>query len=391
MTHNFDQLIDRRQTNSIKWNLYAEDVLPMWVADMDFQAPPPIIDALRRAVEHGIFGYEFPNKKLKQTVANRMKVLYNWDVDPDWIVATPGVINAYNLAAEVTCDAGDGMLIQPPVYHPFFAVYENLPIKEQTAMLALKEHDRIQRYAIDFDVFRSAFHSNNARTKLFLLCNPHNPAGRAFTKDELTRMAEICLENDTAICSDEIHSELLLGDTKHLPIASLSKPIEDRTITIIAPSKTYNVPGLYTAFAIIANAELRHKFMKAFERRTDHVALLGLIAAETAYSGACDAWLNDLRSYLTINRDAVTTFVIDHLPEVKTTIPEATYLAYLDFRALVSSGVISGKPIDHFIEKGKVALNDGDIFRGEKGFLRLNFGCPRSTLMDGLERIKRAI
>jgi cystathionine beta-lyase len=391
MRFDFSHIPDRRKTNSFKWTSYAEDVLPLWVADMDFTAPPAILAALQRIIDHGILGYEFATPRLKATVAARMERLYGWQVDPDWIIPTPGVVTGFNLAAWVTCNPGDGILTQPPVYHPFFDVQKNIGLVQQNALLAPTTRDHILRYEFDFDGLKSAFNSNNARTRLFLLCNPHNPSGRVFTRDELLGIAGLCLGNDTVICSDEIHSELILDDVKHIPIATLSPEIAQRTITLIAPSKTFNVAGLFTAFAIIPDPDLRERYQKQSERLTFHINALGLVAAETAYSGACDEWLADLLRYLKANRDFVTDYVRENFPGVRTTIPEATYLSYLDFRAPLERGLISGSPFEFFLEKGKVALNDGTVFRGGEGFLRLNFGCPRATLIEGLERMKQAL
>jgi len=392
MTYNFDSIIERRGTNSIKWRQYPQDVLPLWVADMDFAAPEPIRAALMRVVEQGVLGYDFPTKELRETVAARMQMLYGWQVSPDAVVATPGVVAGFTIAAHTLCMAGQGILVQPPVYPPFLKVHGNAGLVRQDAPLALELGGASLRYAVDFTVFQQAVHSAGARTGMFLLCNPHNPTGQVYTKDDLERMADICLRNDISICSDEIHSEILLGGKKHIPIAALDPEIADHTITLIAPSKTFNIPGLFCGFAIIPNKDLLERYKKTVERMAMHVSSPGLVAAQVAFSGTCDAWLAALCAYLTGNRDFLVEFVRDELNGIRTTIPDATYLAWLDCTKEVKSGIISGSPYEFFLKSAKVALNDGREFgSGGEGFVRLNFGCPRATLVEALARMKSAL
>ncbi len=389
----FDQIISRRGTSSIKWRRYPQDVLPMWVADMDFRAPQPILDALQAVIEHGILGYDFPDNTLRETVAARMEKLYGWQVSPEAVVTIPGLVTGFNIAAKISAQPGEGLLIQPPVYFPFFRVSKNLGLVQQEALTipqASGEHG--VRYIIDFDAFDQAMHSRGARTRMFLLCNPHNPTGRAYTQTELQALAERCLREDVIICSDEIHSELLLGETRHTPIATLSPEVEARTITLVAASKTFNVPGLFTGFAIIPNPTLRARFQHEVERLTLHTPTLGHVAAQAAFSGAADDWLEALKTYLTANRDFLFNFVSQELPGVRVTQPEATYLAWLDFRELIAAGRLPERPAAYLLEKGRVALNEGaDFGPGGAGFARLNFGTPRSLLTEGLERIRQAL
>lgn len=396
----FDTIIDRRSTNSIKWKFYGEDVLPLWVADMDFVAPEPVQEALRRAVEHGIFGYEFPTKELRETVAARMDKLYGWQVSPEMVVATPGVIAGFTAAARTVCTAGQGILVQPPVYPPFLSVHKSSALVRQDAPLKIMADGATLRYAVDFDVFERAVNSGGAQTGMFLLCNPHNPTGQVYSRDDLARMAEICRRNKLFICSDEIHSELLLGGSstsaqeavQHIPIASLDPEIADRTITLVAPSKTFNVAGLNCAFAIIPNPDLLERYKKTTEQMAMHVSSLGLVAAQAAFSGACDDWLAALRIYLTGNRDFLVEYVKCEFNGIRVTVPDATYLAWLDCNELVRSGRIKGTPHEFFLKQAKVALNEGKEFGfGGEGFVRLNFGCPRKTLEDALERMKAAL
>jgi cystathionine beta-lyase len=333
-----------------------------------------------------------PGQALRQSLATRMKTLYNWDVDETSIVPVTGLVSGFYVAASTLCQPGDGYLIQTPVYMPFNDIQQNLGIIRQEAQLTrLADGQRI-RYEIDWQSFEKAFNSGGSKTKMFLLCNPHNPTGQVYNPEELSKMAEICLKNDTVIVSDEIHSELLLNGAKHTPIAALSPEIAAHSITLVAPSKTFNIAGLFCGFAIIPNAELRERYKTVVGRMTLHVASLAQVAAQAAFSGQCDDWLKELRAYLTQNRDYLVDFVTKNLPDVQLTIPDATYLAWLDCNDLVKNGKISGAPFDFFLKQAKVALNDGAAFgSGGENFVRLNFGCPREMLKDGLERIQKAL
>jgi len=392
MTYNFDQIVERRNTNSVKWAVYPEDVLPLWVADMDFLTPEPIRNALHSAIDHGVLGYEFLTQRTQQVVAARMERLYGWQVDPDWVVATIGVVNGFNIAARTVCDVGDGVLVQTPVYHMFYSIYKNIDLTKQVAPFSFVSNGNVLIPKLDLDVFSKSFHSNNARTRMFLLCHPHNPMGNVFNRDELKSMADICLQNDTVIVSDEIHSELILNGSNHIPLATLSSEIADKTITLVAPSKTFNTAGLFCAFAIIPNAELRERYKQVSEKITGHVTSLGLVAAETAFSGACDGWKGDLLTYLKDNRDFVVDYMTENFPDARFTIPDATYLQWIDFGAYVKSGSMPDSPYKFFLEKAKVALNDGSVFgEGCENFVRLNFGAPRSLVAEALDRMRNAL
>jgi cystathionine beta-lyase len=260
------------------------------------------------------------------------------------------------------------------------------------AELRRVEAGSLLRYEIDWERLEKAFNSNEARTGMFLLCNPHNPTGQVYSRDELMRIADLCILNNTFICSDEIHSELLLGDTKHIPVAALDPEIAVRTITLIAPSKIFNIAGLFCGFAIIPNPDLREKFKQTLDQMAMHVNSLGLVAAQAAFSGDCDGWLADLRIYLAANRDFLVSVVQSEFSGIRITLPDATYLAWLDCRELVEAGKIEGSPHKYFLHKAKVAVNEGaDFGPGGAGFVRLNFGCPRRTLEEGLERMKEAL
>lgn len=392
MKHNFDAIVDRRSTNSIKWTQYPGDIVPLWVADMDFRTPEPILHGLQSALEHGILGYEIPSRGLQESVCDRMDRLYGWKIEPEMVVSVPGIVSGFNAVAKTACKSGEGILLQPPVYFPFLKVHENLGLIRKYAQLdKVVEGGRI-RYEVDFQAFESAVRSDDSRMCMFLFCNPHNPTGNAYTREQLSHLAEICLRNNVLICSDEIHSELLLGKTEHIPIATLSTEIADRSITLVAPSKTFNTAGLFCGFAIIPNKKLRERYQKAVEHMTLHVNSLGQVAAQAAFSGACDEWLEELLIYLTNNRDFVVNYVQKNLPDVHTTVPDATYLAWLDCNPLVESERITGSPYKFFLKEAKVAFSDGSAFGpGGEGFVRLNFACPRSVLEDALGRVRDSL
>lgn len=384
MTTNFDQIINRRDTGSSKWQQYGDDVLPLWVADMDFVSPEPVLRALHQRIDHGVFGYGCDPVELTAVVRERMARRYGWQIDPESVVYLPGLVSGINTVCRATGQPGNRVLVQTPVYPPFLTAPGHHQQELATAPLLLESNGRTIDYQIDFDAFEAAIQSG---TSLFILCNPHNPIGRGFTRDELCRMAEICLRHNVTICSDEIHSDLLLNGTRHIPLASLSPEIEQQTITLIAPSKTYNIPGLGCSMAIVPNPKLRAQLICAMDGIVPHVNILGYVAAQAAYTEG-DAWLAEMLDYLTANRDFVVNTISEQMPSIRTTVPQATYLAWLDCR---ESG-IPGNPHKFFLEQAKVALNDGRHFgQTGKGFVRLNFGCPRATLEEGLEKMQSAL
>jgi cystathionine beta-lyase len=384
VTYDFDQVIDRRQTESSKWHKYGEGVLPLFVADMDFRSPEPVIRALRERVEHGVFGYgpAVEVSPLHEVVADRLHKRYAWTVSPEALVLIPGVIPGVNLACRVLASPGDGLLIQTPAYPPLLRVPGNVGL---TADLVPLRRDMDGRYAVDFEAFAAAI---TERTKVFLLCNPHNPVGRVFERHELTRMAEICLRQGLTICADEVHGDLIFSGHQHVPIASLDPEIAARTLTLLAPSKTFNLAGLSCSIAVIPDAGLRERFVAARVDMVRAVNILGYTAALAAYRDG-QAWLDELLRYLEANRDFVVQYVRKHLPGVSVAAPEGTYLAWLDCRA---AAIPAGDPYPFFLEQARVALNDGATFGpGGAGFVRLNFGCPRSILAEALDRMRRAL
>jgi len=383
MAYNFDRVPNRRIPGVVnKWTYYPNASLPLWVADMDFPAPKPILDELRKAINQGVLGYELASSTLLETVAERMDQLYKWKVNPEWIVPVTGIVSGFNVAARAVGSAKKGYLIQPPVYNEFHEVKNNAGVPQVDAPLIKLVKGNLLHYEIDWDLFKK----QARKVSMFILCNPHNPLGIIFSRRDLARMAEICMENDVLIVADEIHSELLLGGKKFTPLAKLSREIANKTITLIAPSKTFNVPGLFCGFAIIPNKELRDEYVKVVQHMRLHVASLGLRAAQIAYSGQCDEWLKELLGYLTDNRDFLVDYVARNMPGVRITVPDATYLAWLDFTQLN----LEKSPFEFFMEKAGVALSDGAIF-GEKGHVRLNFGTSRSILKQALDRMNQAL
>jgi len=381
MIYNFDITPDRLHTDSVKWRYYGDDVLPLWVADMDFPSPQPVIQALEERVAHGVFGYTDDNTQFRQVLVERMAELYNWEIQPKDIVFVPGVVVGFNLASHTVATPDGGVLVQTPVYPPMLTAAAAADMTHQEMELS-RLVDGF--YSIDFDAFEAAV---TAQTRLFLLCNPHNPTGRVFTQVELEQMAEICLKREVVICSDEIHCDLLFSGYRHIPIASLDPEIAQNTITLVAPSKTFNIAGLECSAAIIQNPVLRERYKKASKGLVGGVNLLGSLAGLVAYRDG-DEWLQQLLVYLEANRDFLYDYVQRELPGIYMTKPEGTYLAWLDCR----QAPIQGNPHEFFLGAARVALNDGvDFGRGGEGFVRLNFGCSRLTLTEALERMKNSL
>ncbi len=384
MPYDFDRVIDRRGTGSIKWELYGPDVLPMWVADMDWQSPEPILRALHERVAHGVFGYGGSSPDLKDVICERMDRLYDWSVTPDQVVFLPGVVSGFNVACRSIDTPGAGVLVQTPCYPPFLTAPGNNGLVLQTVQLPAVVNGHTLRYETDDAAMEAAI---TPETRLFLFCNPHNPTGREFTRDEMARMADIALRHDLLICSDEIHCELMLDGHTHAPIATLSPEIADRCVTLMAPSKTFNIAGLGSSLAIISNKELRQRFERAGAGLVPHASVLGLTAALAAYREG-DPWLVELLAYLTVNRNVLADYCCASLPGVRTTVPEATYLGWLDFRAIE----LETSPFEFCLRQAKVAFNDGATFGpGGAGFVRINFGCPRSQMLQALEQVREAL
>ena len=381
MEFDFDTVRDRRGTDSSKWARFPEDVIPMPVADMDFPSPEPVRQALRERVEQGFYGYGRATEDFHDAFSARLARRYGWRVSPEALVPVPGVIPGFNMGLRALTAPGESIVVELPSYPPILNACNHHGLVRHDAFLVRTDSGR---YEIDWESFEAAF---DATTRVFVLCNPHNPVGRVFSPDELRRMGAICLEHGAWIISDEIHCDLTLAGSVHTPIASLSPEIAERTITLMAPSKTFNLAGLKASVAIIPNADLRAKFEAAKGGLVGAVNILGYVAMTAAYRD-CDPWLAALTGYLTENRDTLAAFIQERMPQVTCYPAEATYLAWLDCNALE----LPGGPFAWFLEHAKVGLGDGTNFGPPgAGFVRLNFGCPRSLLLEGVERLATAL
>lgn len=376
MAFDFDTEHDRHGTGSEKWEKYGRDVLPMWVADMDFRSPPAVIDALQRRVAHGIFGYTRPTESQLEAVIEHLLCDFGWRVRPEWIVWLPGLVTGLHLACRSMADEGDGVLTALPIYPPF----RSAPVLSGRNLIEVP-------LARDGDTWRwdleAAACAVTPRCRLLMLCNPHNPVGRVFSREELAAIAGFCERHDLIVCSDEIHAGLVLDDDKkHVPIASLDQAVANRTITLMAPSKTYNLPGIGCGFAVIAEPSLRARFAAAMRGIVPHVNALGYVATEAAYRHG-GPWRQALIGVLRSNRDRLLG-ALSSLPGLQVFPVEATSLAWIDARGLGRSD-----PHGFFLKAG-VGLSDGGDF-GAPGFLRLNFGCPQSMLDRALRRVEQAV
>lgn len=373
----FDQNLDRSHSDSIKWARYVgTDILPLWVADTDFLAAPAIIEALQARVAHGVFGYSKPSARLNQLVVERMQRLYQWQVDPSWIVWLPGVVAGMHLACRSIGSSGDGVLTPSVIYPHFLSTPGLSDRRAQPVPMKLSK----QRMVIDFGAMEQLI---DAECKMLLFCNPQNPGGAVYTEAELRRLAEILVQHDLYLCSDEIHCDLIYRDAPgHIPIATLGDAIAARSITLMAPSKTFNVAGLACSFAIIADDQLRRRFKHSAQGIISDLNLFGLVAAEAAYQ-SCDDWNQQLLDYLQGNRDYLLR-EINSIRGLKLDPIEATYLAWIDVSELGLDDA------SEFFEKAGVGLSPGKAF-GDARFMRLNFGCPRARLEQAVTRIRLAV
>ena len=381
MTFDFDTPVNRADTDSQKWQKYAgRDVLPLWVADMDFKCAPPILAALHARVDQGHFGYARPVKSTVDAVVHAMQRNYGWQIDAAWIVWLPGLVVGLNVTAQAFAAPGEEVLTLAPVYPPFMSAPKNSARVSVQVPFALNNG----HWTIDWDALERAV---TPRTKLFYLCNPHNPLARVWRRDELTRLAEFCLRHNLVLCSDEIHCDLILDPSlPHIPTALLSPEIAARTITLMAPSKTYNVHGLGCSIAIISDSMRRARFVRATAGIVAEVNNLGYVACEAAYRD-CEPWRQELLTYLRGNREFLLDFLSDEMPSIYMEAPmEATYLAWLNVAKL---GLAD--PIAHFENHG-VGLSEGAFFGAKKGeHVRINLGCTRATLTEALQRMKASL
>lgn len=383
----FDEVHDRLNTRSLKWDMrknvfQSEDVLPMWVADMDFKAPEAVNEALIARARHGIYGYTMFDKDIKQAIINWVHNRHGWLIEPEWINASPGVVNTLHMAIQALTERGDKILIQTPVYTPFYQVI--LAHDRELVKNSLIYKDRY--YTIDFEDFEEKLKSG---VKAFILCSPHNPVGRVWKKEELQKIAELCLAYDVLILSDEIHADLTFPNEKHIPIASLSDEIAQQTITCMSPSKTFNLAGLQGSFAVTPNKKKQVKLAKAFQKQGLYMLnTMAITAMEAAYKHGA-SWLDELRTVIKRNREYVVSMFDKHAPSLKVTKSEGTYLLWIDCSAL---GMDAKELKKFMIEKARVGLNAG-IDYGEEGrqFMRMNIACPRKTLEEGVNRIIEAV
>ncbi len=380
MIYDFDQGIERRGTDSVKWKKYGEKVLPLWVADMDFISAEPIRKALHRRIDHGCFGYASLDEELCQVIQGRLRKLYQWEVQANEIVFVPSLVTGLNICFQAYAGPGDHILIQPPVYHHFIKD----PVAHGRGIVDPPLIRQGDAYGIDFEAFEREI---TPRTRAFIFCNPHNPVGRVYTRRELEKIAEICLRHNLVICSDEIHCDLLYPGNHHIPIATLSPEVSERTVTLMGPSKTYNLAGIHCGLAIIQNAKLQRIWKKTSFGIVPGVNIMGYVAALAGFRDGQE-WLDQVLDYLNGNRELLRCLIMDRLPGIRMTRMEATYLAWLDCR----EARIPGNPFEFFLRKAGVALNDGREFgKGGEGFVRLNFACSRKTLREAVERMSSAL
>ena len=390
MKYNFDEVIDRSGTGAMKWdpdNLKLmfghEDVLPFWIADMDFEVAEPIVEALRKRVEHKIYGYTGRTQSYYDSIVNWTKRRFGWDIKREWIEYTPGIVPAINYLVQAFCAPGDKVLIQQHVYYPFANAIRNNGC--QVVVNTLKHVG--DSYEIDFDDFEEKV--KDPRVKMFVLCSPHNPVSRVWTEEELTKIGELCLANDVLVISDEIHNDLVYSGHKHIMFGAIKEEFAQNSVTCTAPSKTFNLAGMTSSNIIIPNRDIMAKFREQLERNCVTLqSPLSMVAVEAAYNEG-EEWLEQLLSYLEGNIKFMKEYLGEHLPKAKLIDVQATYLAWLDLRDYETDGE---KLQDWITKEGKVALDGGTWFgEGGSGFVRINFACPIELLEEGLSRICKAV
>ena len=384
MKYDFDEIIPRRGTNSYKWDSAGDaDILPMWVADMDFRTAPPVVEALRKRVEHGIFGYVRVPDAYYAAVTNWFARRHDWQIEKEWIIYTTGVVPAISAAIKALTVPGDKVMVQTPVYNCFFSSIRN----NGCGMIANPLIYRNGTYQIDFaDLEQKAA---DPSVKVLLLCNPHNPAGRVWTKQELTRIGDICIRNNVWVVADEIHCELVFPGHTYIPFASISQEFLMHSVTCTSPSKAFNLAGLQIANIISADTNIRTKIDKAINvNEVCDVSPFGVEALIAAYNDS-EEWLEELKQYLFDNYNYLRAYFAEYLPEFPVSILEGTYLVWVDCSVLNQS---SDEIIKTLLEKEKIWVNEGSLY-GEagEGFIRINIACPRQQLIEGLNRLRRAL
>lgn len=386
MKYNFDEVIERRGTDSVKYDAVSErwgrsDLLPMWVADMDFRTPPFVIEAIRRRLDHEVLGYTFACEAWYTSIINWQKERHGWNVTREMLTFTPGIVRGLAFALQCFTAPGDKVMVMPPVYHPFFLVTQKNEREVVFSPLILKDG----QYHIDFNRFRKDVQG----CKLLVLSNPHNPGGRVWTKEELSQIADICYESGTLVISDEIHADLTLPPYKHSTFALISEKARMNSLVFMSPSKAFNMPGLASSYAIIENDELRHRFqtyMEASEFSEGH--LFAYLSVAAAYSHGTE-WLDQVIAYIQGNIDYTEHYLKEQIPTIKMIRPQASYLIFLDCREL---GLNREELNRLFVEDAHLALNEGTTFGKEgEGFMRLNIACPRATLEQALKQLTQAV
>jgi cystathionine beta-lyase len=384
---NFDEIVDRKGTNAVKTDALkerfgSEALIPLWVADMDFKTPPTITEAIIERARHGIFGYTFPGQKYYDSIINWQNKYHNWTVKQDWISFIPGVVKGIAFVVDCFTKEDDKVIIQPPVYFPF----DSVPKLHQRSMVYNQLILESGQYKMDIKDLKSKI---APECKLFILCNPHNPGGRVWTKQELIEIAEICYDNNILVISDEIHSDLVLHNHKHQPFATVSEKAAMNSITLMAPSKTFNIAGLVSSFSIIPNEDLRNKFNSFLVKsELNQGDLFSYLAAQAAYETGSE-WLGELKEYIWGNVCFVDNYLKNNIPQIEAIIPEASFLVWLDCRKLNLS---QEQLVSLFTNDAGLALNDGVSFgQGGEGFMRMNIGTPRSVLEKALDNLMKAI
>ncbi len=379
MKYDFDKVVSRHNSNSFKWDTApTQEMLPMWIADMDFQVAPAIIEALKKQVEHGIFGYTHVPESYYDSVTSWFSRRHGWNIQREWIVYLPSVVPALSACIRALASKGDNILIQGPVYNHFYSAIDNCQCKALSSSLVYANNT----YSIDFeDLERKAA---DPKTTLMLLCNPHNPAGRVWTREELTRIGEICIHHGVTIVSDEIHCELVMPGHKHIPFASISEKFLQHSVTCMSPSKAFNTAGLQIANIVCANNEMREKVAHALHAsEICNVNPFGVVAAQASYNES-EEWLAQLLDYIHSNYQYMQQFCHEHLPDFPLTTMEATYLVWMNISTL---GITSAQLEKELVEHADLWINAGTMYGQEgEGFMRWNIACPRATLADGLQR-----
>lgn len=383
----FHQSINRLNTAAVKWDGLQQifgtaDVLPMWVADMDFRSPEPVINALKDRIEHGIFGYTLQTPAYNNAIIHWMQQRHGWEIKPEWLQFTPGIVPALSLIVQAFTSPGDKVIIQSPVYPPFYRVVESQD--RELVINPLKEQDG--HYTMDFEDLESKI---DEKVKMIILCSPHNPVGRVWTEQELRQLHDICSKSGILVVSDEIHGDLVYEPYRHIPYAMLSEEAQNNSIICTAPSKTFNIAGLNTSNLIIPNSALRTKLRKLIQQyELGSLSTFGATATIAAYTEGKE-WLEQCLAYLQDNRDAVIQFIRNKLPEIVVSVPEATYLIWLDCRAL---GMTSAELQKFMLHEAKIAFNNGATFgKDGDGFMRMNIACPRQVIDEALARLETAV